>query len=147
MKIEYESGNFEGAGEASAYIIIRNIFRLEQRHWCDFPEIGIYKQIPLDYLLKRDIFEALRSDFKKGSIDILVINRDHEVIAIRVQGKKGDLKMQREYLQKSLLEDALVKVIDVHKRECKELFKERVNEKSEQEIRDSFKTAKVEMPN
>jgi len=147
MQIDYESGNFVGAGESSAYIIIRNLFRLEQRQHREFPETGIYKQIPLSYLLNYQVFSALRSDFQKGSIDIFVITKDHRTIACRVQGKKGSLKLQRESLQKGFLEDALIYVVDIDKKECKELFKERVNEKSIQEVRDAFKTANVEIPN
>jgi len=147
MKTDYVTNNFVGIGEDSAHTIIQKLFEAEERHLREFPEIGIYRQVPLGFLLKWNVFTALREDFQKGSIDVFVIDNEHCGIACRVQGKKGDLKMQRETLQKTLLEDALIKVVDIDKRECSELFKERVNEKSIQEIRDSFKTAKVEIPN
>ena len=147
MQTDYETGNFIGVGEDSSYVIIKDIFKAEERHLREFPEIGIYRQVPLGFLLKWNVFTSLRKDFQKGSIDIFVIDKEHRGIACRVQGKKGDLKMQREALQKTLLEDALIKVVNIDKRECNELFKERVNEKSTQEIKDSFKTARVEIPN
>jgi len=147
VRTDFETNNFVGVGEDSAYTIIQNIFKLEERKLGEFPFIGIYRQFPLYYLFTTAIFSSLRSDLKKGSIDILVIDKSHRMIACRVQGKKGDLKMQRENLQKVFLESSLVNVVDIHKRECKELFKERVNEKSIQEIRDSFKTARVDISN
>jgi len=147
MKTDFETNNFVGAGEDSAHEIIRTIFNLKERKLGEFPSIGVYRQVPLDYLLPHDIYIALRSDFQKGSIDILVITKDHRFIACRVQGKKGDLKMKRESLQSRLLRDGCINVVDIQKRECIELFKERVNRKSTQEVIDSFKTAGVEFPN
>ena len=147
MKTDFESGNFVGVAEDSVHSIIQNIFGLKQRWLRELPAIGIYRQVPIGYLVKWQVFTALREDFQKGSVDIFIINKEHSGIAIRVQGKKGNLKMQRESLQKTLLEDALIKVVDIHKRECKELFKERVNEKSIKEVKDSFKTAGVEFIN
>src|SRR5574342_1220826 len=143
MEIDYQTGFFIGAGERAAYKIIKDIFKLGTMNLEDFPSTGIYKQIPLNFLLNRRQFSILRKDLQKGSIDIMIINKDYQKIAVRVQGKKGDLKMHREGLQQSFLEAEGIKVIDLHKRECLELFKDKINEKSINEVKQAFKTAKI----
>jgi len=146
MKTDYESGNFVGKAEDSAYIIIRNLFRVEQRKRREWPTPGIYTQIPNSYLLSSDDWQDLASLHKKGSADIVVIPYAGRIIIVRVQGKKGDLKLFREGVQARLFKNFGCQVVDIDIKECKELFKERVNEKSIQEVIDSFKTAKVELP-
>lgn len=145
MEIDYQTGFFIGAGERAAFKIIKDIFNLGTMEHEDFPSAGIYKQIPLKFLLNRRQFSILRKDLQQGSIDILVITKDYQKIAIRVQGRKGNLKMHREGLQQSFLEAEGIKVIDLHKRECKELFKDRINEKSINEVKEAFKTAKISL--
>ena len=61
------------------------------------------------------------------------------------EGLKGIGKAQHDKVQKQILQK-YCEVVDIHFQECKELFKDRINEKSEKELVDSFLTAKVQIP-
>ena len=61
------------------------------------------------------------------------------------EGLKGLGKAQHDSVQKSILVK-YCEVVDIHFQECKELFKDRINEKSQKELVTSFLTARVPIP-
>ena len=147
MRIDIH-GNFIGGGEDSAFEILKQLTGLQERLIDEFPMDGIYRQLPIRMILDREEFNDLAGYHQKSSIDIFIISCKDEFLpklcrtAVRVEGKKGDLKMRRQDVQAKLLSKHC-QVVDLHKRDCEELFKEQVNEKSVQEVKDAFKTAKV----
>lgn len=80
----------------------------------------------------------------KETIDIFFQpTAKHPNIAVRVQGKKGSGRMRAEQHQREILEELGVKVVDLYKYECKELFKERLNYLSIWEVADALRRAGV----
>lgn len=150
MRTHFATGNFIGEGEDATFQILSNMTGLPERQHDEFPKIGIYRQLPVSIIYDEEQMRNLADFHKKSSIDIFIVRCEDEFmpkfcrLAVRVEGKKGDLKMLRQGVQRWLLEK-WCQVVDVHKRECKELFKDRVNEKSIKELEDVFKTAKVEI--
>lgn len=156
--------SFIGAGEKSAIEILQQLTGLpviENRKLFFIEPKGIFPQIPITYILGPDDLTDLSEAHKKGSIDIFIKpNGVRNWIAVRIQGKghgsgdkhhgkfslKGPGKAQHDKVQKRILEK-YCQVVDVKFEECPVLFKERVNETSIQEIKDSFKTARVEILN
>lgn len=150
MMFDPESGNKVGAGEVATYNILKHLTFLRPRSLKEFPKNGIYKQIPIEWIIHKHDFNLLSEPHQKGSIDIfLVLNQ--KKIAVRVQGKghgeflKGIGKAQHDKVQKSLLEK-YCNVVDIELRECPNVFKERVTTLAENEIKNSFKTANVMFP-
>lgn len=160
MTVDLESGNFVGIGEASTITILKELTGLPQvyRKLFFITEQGIFTQIPIKWILGSEDLTNLSEAHLKGSIDIFIKTNDSS-IAVRVQGKghgagqkhhgryslKGIGKAKHDDVQKRILE-RYCQVVDVEFQECPNIFKERVNEKSVQEIMDSFKTARVPIP-
>lgn len=152
ITIHSQTGNFIGAGEKSTITILQRLTNLplHEKSTKDLIE-GIHSQIEISWLLKPEQLQSMSQEFLKGSVDI-VITKDERIIAVRVQGRnhgehlKGLGKARKDRIQKGLLEDNEIEVVDIEFRECVELFKERVSEKSIQEVMDSFKTSCVELP-
>lgn len=150
MMTDPESGNFVGAGESSTYNILKHLTLLKPRSLKEFHKNGIYKQIPIEWVIHKHDFNLLSEPHQKGSIDLfLVLNQ--KKIAIRVQGKghgeflKGIGKAQYDKVQKAILQK-YCSVVDIEFRECPNVFKERVTNNAINEIINSFKTANVMIP-
>ena len=151
MKLDYETGNFVGAGEDSAFEILKNITHLKYRSLKHFPYYdGIYRQVPIQWIISQTEFDTLTQSHKNGSID-LYIKLGQRKVAIRIQGKnhgiglRGIGKAQHDTVQKQIL-SKYCEVVDVNYIECKELFKDRVNEKAVKELTNAFNTCKVGVP-
>lgn len=151
MKQSFDtSQNFIGKGEQATYHILKHLTKLQPRGLKEYPKSGLYKQVPLEWLIHNHDYKCLSNAHQKGSIDIL-IRLNQKVIAVRVQGPghgkglKGLGKAKHDKVQYDLLKK-YVEVVDIKEIECKEIFKERITEKSENEIIDSFKTAGVLIP-
>lgn len=151
MKQDYETGNLIGAGEEAVFNLLLNLTHLKYRSLKHFGGLeGIYRQVPIQWIIDQDEYETLSQPHKNGSIDIF-IKVNQIKVAIRVQGinhgigLKGIGKAQHDQIQKTILQK-YCQVVDIHYNECKELFKDRVNGKAEKELINSFITAKVEMP-
>lgn len=150
MQVDYESQNFVGLGESATYNILKHLTLLKPRSLKEFPKNGIYKQVPIQWVLHKHDFNLLSESHQKGSIDLfLVLNQ--KKIAIRVQGSghgeflKGIGKAQHDKVQKKILEK-YCSVVDIEKRECPNVFKERSSNNAINEIINSFKTANVMIP-
>lgn len=151
MRLDYETGLLIGKGEDTVLKILENFTHLKPRGLKHFPLLnGVYRQIPIQWVMPQQEFEELSQPHKNGSIDLFIIFNQVK-IAIRVQGTnhgmglKGIGKAQHDKVQKIILEK-YCKVVDINYVECKEIFKERVNEKSINELTNSFLTAKVDIP-
>lgn len=150
QRIEYESGNFIGAGESATFHILKYLTKLHSKSLKQFPENGIYRQVPLEWLIHKHDYNLLSDAHKKGSIDILIIVNQIR-IAVRVQGKghgqglKGLGKAKHDLVQEKLLKK-YCNVVNIHLRECPNIFKERVTEIAINEVKSSFKTANVLIP-
>ena len=89
---------------------------------------------------------------KKGSIDLFIIlKRDNIKIAVRIQGNghgsglKGIGKAKHDSVQETMLKNHC-QVINVYKRNCPILFKDKVNGLAIEEMINSFKESKVMIP-
>ena len=151
MRQDLETGNLIGKGELASFEILKSITHLKYRTLKQFPLYdGIYKQVPIEWIISQEEFDNLSQPHQNGSMD-LFIKLGQRRVAIRVQGKnhgeglKGLGKAQHDKVQKQIL-SKYCEVIDIYFQECKELFKDRINEKSTKELETSFQTAKVSIP-
>ena len=151
MRIDYETNNLVGHGEDAAFEILKNITHLKYRTLKQFPIYdGIYRQIPIQWIISQTEFDTLSQPHKNGSIDIF-IKLNQRKVCVRIQGKghgeslKGLGKAQHDKVQKDIL-SKYCEVVDVNYNECKELFKDRITEKSTKELVTSFLTARVGIP-
>lgn len=147
---DLESGNFIGVGEDATHQILKKLTNLPERTRREFPRNGIYRQVPIWKLIPQDQFDLLSEPHQKGSIDIFLLFNQKKV-AVRVQGPghgeflKGLGKAKHDDVQENLLKN-YCEVVNIEKNECKNVFKERINEEAKNEIISSFKTAKVLIP-
>lgn len=150
QSIDYESNNFIGIGEYATYSILKHLTLLKPRSLKEFPRNGIYKQVPLQWIISKSDFEDLSQAHKKGSIDLFLIANQRK-IAVRIQGKghgqglKGLGKAKHDKVQENLIKNHC-ELVDILIQECKNVFKERVTNEAVNEIISSFKTANVMIP-
>ena len=142
MRIDDNTGNFIGKGEDPTVSLLIHVLNLKEKKTKDFKnkKQGIYRQISLLDLLHPNYIENLAQDHRRGSVDIVLVIKK-EIYAIRVQGDGhyGDIKSRKDALQKFMLQQSGINVIDIWKHECKELFtKDRLTQKSAIEIIQSF---------
>lgn len=123
-----ENGNIIGRGEDSALEIITRLF----------PDKVISCQVPLANLLKDDWANDLSERQKKETIDIVVYGEPNMAVRIQDAHHRGRITTMRDIVQRKTLEWNGVVVIDLLDIECKELMKERVNEKSTKEVLKAF---------
>lgn len=148
---DYQEDGFIGKGERVTVEILKHLTKLPVRTLKQFPQIGIYKQVPLRWIIFESDYDLLSDAHKKGSIDILIVTENDKSIAIRVQGPghgeglKGLGKVRHDKVQEDLIRKNNF-LVDIVKRECPNIFKDRLNEKAENEVIASFKTAKVLIP-
>lgn len=150
MQVDYESQNFLGKGESATYNILKHLTLLKPRSLKEFPKNGIYKQVPLEWIISKHDFNILSQAHQKGSIDLfLILNQKY--VAVRVQGNghgnflKGLGKSKHDKVQADLIKK-YCSLVDVLIQECPNVFKERVTNNAVNEIINSFKTANVMIP-
>lgn len=150
QRIEFESGNYIGAGELATFNILKMLTNLKSRSLKEFPKSGLYKQVPLEWLIHKHDYSILSDAHKKGSVDIVIILNQIK-IAVRVQGKghghglRGLGKAKHDTVQENLIKK-YCSLVDILLRECPNVFKERVTENAINEIKSSFKTYNVLIP-
>lgn len=124
--------SFIGAGERTAAQILRFFY----------PQYKIDTQVPLfTIMMVKGGIAELSSRQRKETIDIVFYAK--KTIAVRLHGKKGSGKMRAEGHQRDLLESIGWKVIDVHRRDCPELFAEKFNWKAVWELFNCFADQKI----
>lgn len=136
--IHDETGSFIGKGEDPTVALLVHALNLKERPTKEFKDKkqGIYRQISLLDLLHQDYIQDLAEHHRKGSVDIVLIIKT-QIYAIRIQGDGhyGDFKSKRDALQKFMLTQSGINVIDIWKHECKELFsKDKLTKRSAIEI-------------
>lgn len=151
MTQDFYTNNIIGKGENTVLKILQSLTGLSINSLNHFKySNGIYKQVPISWVIPAKEFKQLSEPHQKGSIDIFI--KLYQVkIAIRVQGKghgsgfKGIGKVRHDKVQAEILKDHC-EIVNINNWECKQVFNERFNDQSIKEVIDSFKTSHVMIP-
>jgi L-cystine uptake protein TcyP (sodium:dicarboxylate symporter family) len=116
-----------GRGEVAALEILKEMFG-------EFAEYNT--QYPLTQMITEEYYELFTGRQVKETIDIVVFTGLTSPMAIRIQDKHhSSIRMCRiDDIQRQLLEENGWIVADVWHYECKELWKDVVNDKSRKEL-------------
>jgi hypothetical protein len=119
-----------GNGEVTALSILKDMYG---------DVITYSTQIPFKDLMSGEFRDGLSERQVKESVDIVLFT-GFEPICVRVQGRdhKGSLKSMRDTVQKQMLEWSNCKVVDLWWYDCPNLFKNKKNEESIREIKESM---------
>lgn len=122
-----------GQGERAALKILKEIYKDEAEYFTQFR----FKD-----LMKGDFIDTLSERQEKETIDILVRLNTGKDIAIRIQDKHhiGRITECRDKVQRKMLEWNDVLVVDLWFNECIELWTDKVNDKSRDEIKTLLKS-------
>jgi len=125
-----------GQGEVAALEIIKDMFGDSAEYMT---------QVKLSDMIKPKYIETLSDRQLKETIDIVVITC-FEYLAIRVQDKHHASQRMAtiDQIQKKMLEWNGWKVIDIWFYECKELWKDKVNERSKLELEMAIKESSID---
>ena len=137
-----QQGQLIGAGEDTAYNIIKFAFNLESRLIREFPKPGIYRQMSIMKMLKDRIKKEIHfsDEFKKHTVDIVICTDKKQIIAVYVNGydHNGSLKSSRDSTKYDYLAMSKITTIILRKSECPQLFKENHNYISILEVCNAF---------
>ena len=127
---------FIGQGEVAALEIVKDMFG-------DSSEYLI--QVKLSDMVTPEYLDTFSDRQLKETIDI-VVDTGFQYLAIRVQDKHhASARMATiDNIQKLMLEWNGWKVIDIWHYECKELWKDKVNEKSRLELENAIKESSID---
>ena len=133
------NGNIIGAGEDTAVAILEELNALNTN-------VEIIRQHPLAALLTDEFKDSLAESYLKHKIDIMIIGLDKPVV-VRVQGKdhEGVLKSARDTVQKKILEWHNCIVVDLNWYDCPNLFKEKLNDGSIQEVNNALSSSDIHL--
>ena len=133
------NGNIIGAGEDTAVAILEELNALNTN-------VEIIRQQPLVGLLKDEFKDSLAESYLKHKIDIMLVGLDKPVV-VRVQGKdhEGILKSARDTVQKKILEWHNCIVVDLNWYDCPNLFKEKLNDGSIQEVKNALSSSGINL--
>jgi len=125
-----------GQGEVATLEIVKEIFGNSSEY---------LTQVKLSDMVAPEYLETFSDRQLKETIDIVVVTL-FEYIAIRVQDKHhASARMATiDNIQKLMLEWNGWKVIDVWHYECKELWKDKVNERSRLELENAIKESRID---
>jgi len=125
-----------GQGEVAALSIIKDMFGNSSEYMT---------QVKLSNMVTPEYLETFSERQLKETIDIVVVT-PFECLAIRVQDKhhNSDRMATIDNIQKLMLEWNGWKVVDIWHYECKELWKDKVNERSRMELEMAIKESSVE---
>lgn len=129
--------DFIGQGERAALAILKDMFG----NACEYET-----QYPLTQMVTDEYFELFSGRQVKETIDIVIFTGLTKPIAVRIQDKHhNSIRMCRvDDIQRQLLEANGWLVADVWHYECKELWKDLVNKKSEEELKRVLKASGIE---
>ena len=125
--------NFIGRGERPALEILRWLFPT----WIFFTQVSIRK---LSNMLAPKNYMDVGQRHLNSSIDIMMVRgrnlKTDKKIAVRIQDKHHthDMMSKIDKVQKAILNDFRIDVIDIPEHSCPQLFKNRVNYKSVNEL-------------
>ena len=133
------NGNIIGAGEDTAVEILKELYISNKN-------VEVIRQQPLVGLLTEEFKESLAESYLKHKIDIMIIGLDKPVV-VRVQGKdhEGVLKSARDTVQKKILEWHNCIVVDLNWYDCPNLFKEKLNDGSIQEVKNALSSSDINL--
>ena len=125
-----------GQGEVDALEIIKDMFG----NSCEY-----LTQVKLSDMVTPEYLDTFSDRQLKETIDI-VVDTGFQYLAIRVQDKHhASARMATiDNIQKLMLEWNGWKVIDIWHYECKELGKDKVNEKSRLELENAIKESSID---
>ena len=125
-----------GQGEVAALEIIKEMFGNSSEYMT---------QVKLSDMVSPEYLETFSDRQLKETIDI-VVDTGFQYLAIRVQDKHhASARMATiDNIQKLMLEWNGWKVIDIWHYECKELWKDKVNEKSRLELENAIKESSID---
>lgn len=144
-------GQIIGSGEDTVVKLLSEMFDLPILSRKEFVEKrdGIYRNIKIPLLLNDEYNQDLSSEHANSSVDVVVIING-EILAVRVQGggstKQGkgghysDGKAKFDSVQRGMLEKSGITVCNIWKHNCPNIFKDRLNDKSMEELLDSLVT-------
>lgn len=115
-----------GRGERAALEILKSIYGNTAEY---------FTQFKFRDLLKGDWIDTVTERQDKETLDI-VVKLPVKTIVVRVQDEhhNGDITAKRDLVQRKTLEWNDCVVVDLWYRECPELWKDEVNEKSKDEV-------------
>lgn len=127
---------FVGEGERGALKILKSIFGDE----CEYKIQYLFSK-----LMKPDFHDTLSERQTKETLDIVIFRTTKQPIVIRVQDKHHDsvLKTSQDIVQKQMLEWNGCIVVDLWYKECPNLWKDVVNEKSIEEVSTYLRKAQL----
>ena len=133
------NGNIIGAGEDTAVEILKELYISNKN-------VEVIRQQPLVGLVTEEFKESLAESYLKHKIDIMIIGLDKPVV-VRVQGKdhEGVLKSARDTVQKKILEWHNCIVVDLNWYDCPNLFKEKLNDGSIQEVKNALSSSDINL--
>ncbi len=116
-----------GRGEETAVKILKELM----------PKSQIITQVPLYKLLIEEDRIGLSERQQKETIDIVVKRKHKLVLCVRIQDKHHNTRIfgNIDGVQKATLEHSHNEVVDIPENECPELFKEKLTDKSMQELK------------
>ena len=125
-----------GQGEVAALEIIKDMFG----NACEY-----LTQVKLSDMVTPEYLDTFSDRQLKETIDI-VVDTGFQYLAIRVQDKHhASARMATiDNIQKLMLEWNGWKVIDIWHYECKELWKDKINEKSRLELENAIKESSID---
>ena len=125
-----------GQGEVAALEIVKDMFGNSSEYMT---------QVKLSDMVTPEYLETFSDRQLKETIDIVIVTV-FECLAIRVQDKHhASPRMATiDNIQKKMLEWNGWKVVDIWHYECKELWKDKVNEKSRLELESAIKESSID---
>ena len=143
--------NLIGDGEDVVFNLLKQCTKLRYKSLKHFSFCnGLYRQVPITFILSYQDMKDLSESHKNSSIDIF-IKLNQVRIAVRVQGEghgsglKGLGKARFDQAQKNLLRH-YCEVVDLSKDECTDIFHNRPSNYAMQELEFAFQTAHVSIP-
>jgi len=134
--------DFIGRGEQPALEILRWMFPT----WVFFIQVSIRK---LCDMLAPENYIELNHRHLNSSIDIMMVKgrniKTCKKIAVRIQDAHHthEKMSQIDEVQKIILNDFKIQVVDVHEHSCPNLFKDRINYKSVNELTNCLMESEV----
>ena len=134
------NGNIIGVGEDTAVTILKELYISNKN-------VEVIRQKPLLDLLTDEFKDSLGEPYLKHKIDIMIIRESGKSIVVRVQGKdhEGILKSARDTVQKKILEWHNCIVVDLNWYDCPNLFKEKLNDGSIQEVKNALSSSDINL--
>ena len=135
-----KDGDFIGVGEDTAVEILKELYISNKN-------VEVIRQKPLLDLLTDEFKDSLGEPYLKHKIDIMIIREPEKPIVVRVQGKdhEGVLKSARDTVQKKILEWHNCIVVDLNWYDCPNLFKEKLNDGSKEEVKNALLSSGVHL--